>query len=292
MLKRVAHRVSATPQPALMVSEHLTQDDVAQCIRVCRAWSRYFEPILWRDFCLDISVGEFSREDTPTLPMKAALIRNLSYLRTIKCHYANVTLLQLLSDASNSSTPCPNLRRLEFQCIDYKHHKLSLEYMTTLLDRNRRLTHLCIPFEFIGFSPQPSIILAAVSKQENLQRLTVHAIDEWKDSEILISLLQACLPLPNLTELFLDVEWKWSIYFYDEDAPRLETILKEASVARFSHSPDAIKIKSLRLPINRSGSQTLYRYFFSSPICWTWSLVKYRGWPRTQTLKRSNKSFE
>ncbi|CAO3566664.1 unnamed protein product [Mortierella alpina] len=63
-------------------------------------------------------------------------------------------------------------------------------------------------------------------------------------------LLQACLPLPNLTELYIDMELAWS----DEpDISGLKAIIDKATRARFSHSPPGSKIKSLRLPSDQSG---------------------------------------
>ncbi|CAO3569602.1 unnamed protein product [Mortierella alpina] len=130
--------------------------------------------------------------------------------------------------------------------------------VATLLNHNLRLTQLSLP----DISLQYDAIPAAISRLKYLQRLTITNF-EWivgatKRGTML--LLQACLPLPDLTELIMDYRVDWSDH--DEDSSRskplkpkkipvrldLETIIQESSIARFSQYPSASKIKLLHLP--------------------------------------------
>ncbi|KAF9572401.1 hypothetical protein EC968_009975 [Mortierella alpina] len=228
MFKSSAQKVFATPQLALLVSAHLSPSDSNE------TW-----------YLLD--------EKRPS-PLKAAFIRNLPHLRAIKSHYADASLLQLLTGgpATNPTTHCINLKRIEFGAFDYKHISLTQQHLATLLDRNRRLTHLTLPLEFatLGFGTKPAAVLVALSRLEKLQQLTIVSWEEC-DTRDMALLLQACLPLPNLTELFLDVDWQWSDYGAGSTS-LLKRIIKDASTERFSQHPRASKIKSLRTPINRS----------------------------------------
>ncbi|KAF9966169.1 hypothetical protein BGZ70_003085, partial [Mortierella alpina] len=243
--KSTAYSVFATPQLLLLISAYLDPVDLADCNAVCKAWRRWFEPILWTNVCLDNGCRETLSDE-----LKGSLTRNLPHIRTLKSFYASLALLQVLTHGS--ATPCPNLKRLEFDLVHYEQLDLTLKLMPTLLNRNRQLTHLAIPFEFIGFAQEDQdAVLTAISKLENLQRLKVDSLEEWEYDGSMPLLLQACLPLPKLTELFLDTNWQFNQFGdYTVD---LETLIKDASKARFAHNPAATKVKSLRMPINRSG---------------------------------------
>ncbi|KAF9964980.1 hypothetical protein BGZ70_005644 [Mortierella alpina] len=53
----------------------------------------------------------------------------------------------------------------------------------------------------------------------------------------------------------MDLNWDEVDENKEKDMPDVETIIKEASIARFSLNPTAAKIKSLRLPSNRFGAR-------------------------------------
>ncbi|KAF9966172.1 hypothetical protein BGZ70_003088 [Mortierella alpina] len=243
MPKSAARVVFATPKLFLSLLPHLTPHDLAQCLRVCKGWLHLLEPILWMDFCLEEPHDE-TLSDTRPSPMKDALIRNLPYIRTVKCSVANVALLQVLTNGSStdSSTPCTQLKRLEIKEFNNTLADLTSRYLATLLDLNRCLTQLELPIEFT----HAKAVSASLSKLESLQRLTAGHC--WGGEGIV--LLENCLPLPSLTQLFIDLDMRWSYY---EHRITLETVIEEASIARFSRDSNAARIKSLQLPSNRNG---------------------------------------
>ncbi|KAF9966170.1 hypothetical protein BGZ70_003086 [Mortierella alpina] len=228
MTENVAHSVFAIPELLLLVSAHLDLDDLTHCVKVCRDWKHQLEPILWTDFCLDRRLVE-SLDNTLAPPLKAALVRNLPHIKTINVSVASGTLLQALAIGSTISTTtrsdpsCSNLTRLE---ID-------------------------------------DAVPTAISKLVNLQHLSVHSIDECEDTDAMTLLLQACLRLPNLTELHIDMELTWS----DEpDISGLKAVIDEASRARFSHSTGGTKVKSLRLPSDQGDPSPLPFLLFQSNL--------------------------
>ncbi|KAF9273322.1 hypothetical protein BGZ68_001605 [Mortierella alpina] len=251
MLERAAHSVLAIPELILLVSQHLGQRDLARCTRVCKAWSLHLESMVWTDFCPNYRHVD-SMEDTPPHPMKTALILNLPHIRTIKVSTATATLLQVLINRSSTdpSTLCTNLTRLEIKSIDYKHENLASQHLATLFDLNPRLTHLNLPFEFFGHDAVPT----AMSKLASLQHLSIESDTEQEDTRAFTQLLRACLPLPHLTELHIDMDLPWD-NDDEQDIRDLEAMIEEASKARLSLNPTASKIKSLRLPSNRYGEQ-------------------------------------
>ncbi|KAF9572402.1 hypothetical protein EC968_009976 [Mortierella alpina] len=251
-----AHRTFTIPELVLLMSNLLDSRDLAHCTRVCKAWSRQLEPVLWTIFCLkENRVGLLNGKSSS--PFMAALRRNLPHIRTLKACYTSTTLLQVLTGSyfEDPSTLCTNLRRLEFDDI-FQYNRSCSQYLATLLDLNPQITHLLLPFESLG----TIAVLVAVSKLDHLQHLTVYETERSRNVRGLLQILQACLPLPNLTELLLDLEFEW-IEFVDVDSKlvtadselgiiisEVRAIVAEASIARFSRNPTAAKIKSLRLP--------------------------------------------
>ncbi|KAF9572404.1 hypothetical protein EC968_009978 [Mortierella alpina] len=267
-LKSAAQCDFAIPELVLLVSEYLNSRDLAQCTRVCRAWSRQFEPVLWTNFCLKENRICYL-DETRSSPFMVALMRNLPRIRTLKAVYTYVTLLRGLTGYySTGPIPlCTNLKRLEFEGEHLFSIDSSSQYVATLLDLNPRLTHLRLPFESFA----TDAVLSAVSKLDCLQHLSVYSLLQCKNTRTLAHCLRTCLPLPNLTELIFDLEFAWEKFLEDTfsgdtdtDSPpsvfgsdrdivssNLCHILKEASIDRFSRSPSATKIKSLQLPSNR-----------------------------------------
>ncbi|KAF9572405.1 hypothetical protein EC968_009979 [Mortierella alpina] len=249
MLRSAAHTVLSTPELILLVSDHLTPYDLAQCNLVCKDWLHQFEPILWTNFCLKEHQDGWLSDASS----KAALTRNLPRIKTIECSDADATLLEILTHGSTSefSAHCANLKRLAFWGIDCEHFDRNLHCLATLLDLNHRLTHLELPFESLECYGEPSTIAASISKLENLEELHIMSTDPCEDNRAMLSLLQACLPLPKLTDLFLELDLIWSDGA--QDLLELKTIIKEASIARFSRNASAPKIKTLRFPSSSSG---------------------------------------
>ncbi|KAF9964964.1 hypothetical protein BGZ70_005672 [Mortierella alpina] len=132
-------------------------------------------------------------------------------------------------------------------------HDHLMQPFTILLYNNHFLTHLTLPLVAL----ECDRVSHAVSRLRHLQHVTVLYWKEWAvGSRGTLSLLKACLPLPNLTELNMNT----TVYWYDEEEEmsddtkdsvrqQLETIVRESAIARFSQNPSASKIKLLHLPI-------------------------------------------
>ncbi|KAK3839908.1 MAG: hypothetical protein J3R72DRAFT_446964 [Linnemannia gamsii] len=261
MPNSAVHANFAIPELALLVSAHLTRSDLARCILVSNDWSRLFEPILWTNLCLTQRYAHSYSDVDLTPAITAALKRNLSHIRSVTVYFHQATLLQELAyglrpqsgdSAEDPSTLCTNLRRLEMKDIYYRSLHLFKPHLVTLLDHNHRLTHLFLPFEFIRERKVP----AAISKLRSLQHLSIYSIDGCARSREMLPLLQACLPLPELTELlFMDMDVDWDENDKNMDMSDPETIIREASIARFSQNRKAARIKSLSLARNRSGTR-------------------------------------
>ncbi|CAO3567088.1 unnamed protein product [Mortierella alpina] len=163
---------------------------------------------------------------------------------------------QLNGTVSKPGALCTNLSRIYFEDIDRNHGDDHLELISkpllTLLNNNLRLTHLHVFAEITsveGFT-------AALPKLRHLQHLTIDADFECFYIEEPLLFLRSCLALTELTGLHFvnDAEMYWDDG--DERAVRrqLEAVIQDASVARFSQSTTAKKIKQLTLPSNRQGS--------------------------------------
>ncbi|KAF9960821.1 hypothetical protein BGZ72_005827 [Mortierella alpina] len=248
-----AHTALAIPELIFSVAAHLAPHDLAQCISVCRAWSRQFEPILWTNVHLK------KDHDKPLnkRSIRKALIRNRPLIRTMRLSAAHTAVLGILfnGSATDPSTQCTKLKRLEFDgdslqgfsafknFSDAYRASISRD-LAMLLHLNHDLTHLKAPLELIG----TSAVVVAMSQVKTLQHLTVYSSEDCEDCQAILALLEACLPLPNLTELFFDLDLASDGW---QGSPMLEATIKAASIARFSQNPSAVKIKSLQLPSNR-----------------------------------------
>ncbi|CAO3566658.1 unnamed protein product [Mortierella alpina] len=242
MVGSTAHSVFATPELVLLVAEHLDLCDLARCYGVCKEWSRQFERILWSNVCLQQRRCN-SLKTAPDSPMKAALIRNLPLIRTLKILCVNNPLLQFLThgSADDPSSCCSNLKRFEIEDISCDHLDLASQHLTTLLDLNHHLTTLEVPFELLD----NNAALASLSKLNTLERLSVSSLKDYESEQVLL-FLKACLPLPNLTHLYFDFDLLWGDL--NRDIRDLKAIIRKAVKARFSRNPRATKITALRLP--------------------------------------------
>ena len=256
-----AHTVLETPELVLLLSAHLTPADLAQCNLVCKDWSRQFEPILWTNFRPEILAHSSNNALPPALT--AALRRNLPHIRTLELCFADDTILQVLTHGPtpesddperDSSTLCTNLRRIKFEDVAYKRLDPTSVHLATLLSLNRHLTHLDLPYDFL----ESSAVLAAISNLSHLQHLTIHSFEGAAKCRQTLLLLKACLALPELSKLaFIEMELNWDVIdkSKDKDMPDAETIISEASIARFAQWTNATKIKTLRLPTSRAGAR-------------------------------------
>ncbi|KAF9944975.1 hypothetical protein BGZ70_004165, partial [Mortierella alpina] len=258
-----AHAVFGTPELAFSLFAYLTPQDLAQCVRVCKQWLYHAEPILWRNFSPEAYY--YAVPPSEAIP---ELIRNLPYIRTVMLDVRNRAVLRHLSYGSPSSPTCDGsaavpraacnrLRRLEiedwhaFESIQKleEHTGPLLPSIVPLLNHNLRLTHVALPFQDVDIDDP---VLAAISNLKHLQHFSVKGYSMSPTrSRTMSLLLQACLPLPKLTELWINLEISW----LDENTgvPSLQTIIKETAKARFSQTPTPGRIKSLRLPFRPEG---------------------------------------
>ncbi|KAF9962288.1 hypothetical protein BGZ70_008079, partial [Mortierella alpina] len=267
-----SHVVFTTPELAFTLFASLDPHDLTQCIRVCKDWMHHAEPVLWRNFCY----GGLRRKRLSS-STTSGLIRNLPYVRTVELTVQDLAILQELAhgaaqvsqpdaSAADPCAPCTHLRRLTLESIDtlgdesfYFEPYLLKDFppvfsnIVTLLEHNLRLTHLTFPFPDVS-SGDP--VLAAISNLKGLQYLAVNSNGSSEISTWSLSLLlRACLPLPELTELCINCKVHFVKKVDDVDVPDLETILKEAAIARFSHTPIPGKIKALQLPQRAESSR-------------------------------------
>lgn len=228
MLESAVHTVFAIPELVLQLSAHLDLQVLARCTRVCKDWLRQFEYILWSNVLLKRHRCE-SLSDTPASQMKATLIRNLPLIRTMRIHFANVTLLQVLAEgsATDPCTWCNSLKLFEIEDVSCEHVHRASQHLTTILDLNYRLTNLELPFELV----YNDVVMASISKLDNLKRLSISSAEDCDGDQAML-LLQACLPLPNQTQLFIDLDVVW--YDLDRGIIDLKAVISRASRARFS----------------------------------------------------------
>ncbi|KAF9562700.1 hypothetical protein EC968_005182 [Mortierella alpina] len=256
MPKSASQTVITIPELVALISAHLTSRDIIPCVFVCKDWRRQFEPVLWANFtlCKPFTV---SLNDTPLTPLTAALLRNLPHIRTINIDTVVDTQLQVIvhglppqdSDAVNAQSPCcVKLRQFGFESFNSEYQGSISLHLVTLLHHNLYLTHLNIPL----FNDE---MLDAISTLAQLQRLTIHSGTGNASTRDTLLLLQACLPLPQLTHLHIVMDVDWGDGDDHKDMPDLETVLQEATRKRFTDNPTATKIISLRLPTNRFGDR-------------------------------------
>ncbi|CAO3573125.1 unnamed protein product [Mortierella alpina] len=277
--KSAAHTVFATPELALAISACLTQHDLTQCTRVCKAWLQLNEPILYRAFCPFEPPGG----PTPSPQTAGGLIRNLPHIRTValcptehNAAHSHIVMQELVHGLRQCTQPgdsalipntrCINLKHFKFRCGSNDDMLPALPHLVTLLDHNRFLTRLTIP---LTNSSLDTASIAAVSKLRHLQSLAV-----FTDMSIMckghrtISLfLQACLPLPDLSELDMDLDIGEKDEVSDQGIPDFDTIIEEATKSRFSGNSSACKIKSLLFPrCSDSGEPSLARSLLVSDL--------------------------
>ncbi|KAF9964362.1 hypothetical protein BGZ70_006564 [Mortierella alpina] len=277
--KSAAHTVFATPELALAISAYLTQHDLTQCARVCKDWMQLNEPILYRAFCPFEPLGG----STPSPQTAGGLIRNLPHIRTVELYPTehdavhSHTVMQELAhglpqctqagdSALDPDTLCTNLQHFKFRCGSNDDMLPALPHLITLLNHNHFLTRLMIP---LTYSSLDTGSFAAVSRLRHLRSLAVFTdINISCEGRRPISLfLQACLPLPELSELDMDLYVGGEDEVNDQGIPDFDTIIEEATIARFSGNSSACKIKSLLFPrCSDSGSLPLARSLLVSDL--------------------------
>ncbi|KAF9954711.1 hypothetical protein BGZ72_004350 [Mortierella alpina] len=156
-----------------------------------------------------------------------------------------------LSDAvKEPDTLCINLTRINLFDLDIDYLHLISGPLLTLLNHNTRLTHLDVTRDIFEIEGVP----AALSKLRHLQHLAVHSDHEDIDIQQPLLVLQACLALPELTELNFDgLEMRWDDGDVIAVRRELEAVIEEAAIARYTRNSNAKKIKLLTLPGNRVG---------------------------------------
>ncbi|CAO3566985.1 unnamed protein product [Mortierella alpina] len=256
--RNTAWTVFSIPELIFLVSAYLSPSDIAKCIRVCKDWSRQFGTHIWTNFCPSVYFID-SLSISPRT--KAALSQNIHYIRAFRPAYIEETLLQVLARGlpqqqgdtmEDLSTLCTNLRRIDLQqLIGDNYSPLPWHSdIFTLLCHNQRLTCVTMPLELLKID----VSTTTISKLRHLQCLAIFSLGNEGTSQEILLILQACLPLPELTKLhFFEMGVNWFHGDTTPDGSGPETIIKEASITRFSQNPSAKRIKSLRLPRNALG---------------------------------------
>ncbi|KAF9990991.1 hypothetical protein BGZ75_007174 [Mortierella antarctica] len=274
--KSAAHTVFATPELAFEIATYLTQQDLTQCARVCKDWQLQDEPILYATFSPFVPLGP-----TPPLQATGGLIRNLPHIRTVELCSSDdnairdYAMMQQLAyglplpahpgePALDLNKLCTNIRQFKFRCGYRDNIYPSVSPLVSLLNHNHSLTRLTFPLANTRVDDE---LLAAISKLPHLQSLAVYTTGSSKGLRTISSLLQACLPLPELSELDIDLTIIWDDKANDKDILDLDTIIEEATITRFSGNSAACKIKSLQLPrCSESGRYPLARSLLESDL--------------------------
>ncbi|KAF9947776.1 hypothetical protein BGZ72_010288 [Mortierella alpina] len=249
----------AIPELVRALFAYLTQHDLTRCIRVCKQWLCQAEPVLWSNF----SPGEYYCS-TPPPETIIGLDRHKHYMRVVELFLYDRAVLQALAHDVPPNVPSDPAAVATAHRIDLRRLKMSfgskdrswlwwalqnpthplLRNIVTLLNHNIRLTHLTLRFPEVAVGDP---LLAAIANLKQLQYLAVdNSVMHTIGSRTISMLLQACLPLPKLRELYLCVRvFKDDL---EEDRTGLETIIKSAAIARFSQTAKPGKIKALELP--------------------------------------------
>ncbi|KAF9945760.1 hypothetical protein BGZ72_000993 [Mortierella alpina] len=257
MPESAAHTFFAIPELVLLLAKNVDVPDLLQCSLVCKDWSRQFQPILWTEF--DFNIETIKLLNTDPSPTREALTKNLGHIRKLDFTCVDHLQLQLLIQGlpdqlgdtiKESGTLCTNLTEIEVFELDMDHSDLISRPLVTLLDHNPRLTCLDVSCDIFTIDGVP----AAVSKLWQLQHLIIRSLSTLPGVQNPLEILQSCLALPELIELYFDmVEMRWD--YGDETTVRreLEAVINEATIARFTRNSDAEKINLLTLPCNIAG---------------------------------------
>ncbi|KAF9929668.1 hypothetical protein BGZ67_006191 [Mortierella alpina] len=230
-------------------------------MRVCKEWFQHAEPHLWTHYSPRLPRNRSTLSPSATV----ALIKNLPRLRSVELKSHEFNVLQPLTvhlqpgiSVKAASKLCTHLKRLKLECYNIVLGHRSPP-IVNLLNHNLQLTHLTLPFVALTID---GTIFAAIPNLRCLRHLTLESIKmragtrhSFRGVRTIPLLLQACLPLSELTELYFDVDIVWDNTGNDAINPDLETIIREAAIVRFLN-PTASKIKSLRLPTCREGSRS------------------------------------
>ncbi|KAF9946789.1 hypothetical protein BGZ72_011141 [Mortierella alpina] len=278
-----AHTFVAIPELAFLLFSWLSLHDLTQCIRVCKQWMHLAEPVLWKNFCQEQQQLRLACETT------AGLIRNLPHIRIVELSVHEHAVLQGLAQGATPTsqpdnaavdlgTPCTHLRRLTlddhnpflyeaelFKFSNTRSSSFTLPTIVALLNHNLCLTHLTFPLPDVE-TDDP--VLIAISNLKGLRYLAVSSGERSDMSSWSLSLLlQACLPLPELKELYIKSCVDWVGYACDIKVPDIKTIIKEAAIARFSQTPTPGRIRALHVPFRpESRENSLALAFLKSDL--------------------------
>ena len=238
-------------------------------VATCKDWSQQLRPILWTNFSPRKPVLE-----TAALEANLHLIRTLRLQGYIECldtlarglsTSAAPTLIDAVTDSAGqylaSTSRCTNLRRIDIAFDSFEMDAPHGPHLCTLLRHNQSLTQLIVHvIAYEGKEVFFTQLMERVSALHRLQHLTIST--GRMEGRMFLSMMRACLPLPRLSELYCD----FALYFEDDAdqdlfPSELETILKEAVVARSTHGIPGTRIKAFQPPCLR-------RYGGGSPISW------------------------
>ncbi|KAG0198055.1 hypothetical protein BGX28_008474 [Mortierella sp. GBA30] len=260
--------VIGIPELTTLISQHLAPYGIAQCLLVCKAWTRQFHPHIWTNF----RAGKILPQDTTALHQSLHRIRTVdisgNYNEFIKLLANGLPPVQspiqtrpdsalarcmensaLQSDKARltkAKAPlCTNLKRLKLSSYNLFSHDSNSTYVEMLLNHNSNLTH--VNLELIPLCD--TNIIPSISQLHRLQHLSLRG--QYSGPSSIYLLLKCCLPLPQLTELHLDIVLELpdgSFGASPWSSSNLEAMLVEASAARFSGCSTVGRIKALTLP--------------------------------------------
>ncbi|KAF9960002.1 hypothetical protein BGZ72_008201 [Mortierella alpina] len=291
MSSATIHSIFQIPELASYIARYLSPADVTQAMATCTSWSKLMQPFLWTNFCpknrlLEMSVLAQNLHHIRTIDLTGRLIRanDFEALMDTLIQGLPITSTPPSTEAATNPSPdqstdpsiprCTNLRRIKivFESYDMDIDDPSIECFWNLLDSNcNQLTHLELQLEGVE-DIELTPMLPILSGMVRLQHLTLHTT--FQTQPWFMEFLQACLPLPRLSELFchfcleghtsggMEIDYEDSDY--DGIAslmPGLKDILDTATAARTSTSGSIdVKIKTFRFPDPEVGYTGLIRF--------------------------------
>ncbi|KAG9319982.1 hypothetical protein KVV02_008292 [Mortierella alpina] len=113
---------TAIPEITLLIARHLCKPDLSSCSLVCRAWSRVYIPLLWRDLHAHVPdvdpLPTITIENTPSNSPVSLLLRNGWFIKTLSIVDSNPDR-PCVSELIYDLPSVQNLIRLTASSIQY-----------------------------------------------------------------------------------------------------------------------------------------------------------------------------
>ncbi|KAG0222437.1 hypothetical protein B0O80DRAFT_454973 [Mortierella sp. GBAus27b] len=211
------------PELIEMVAQCLSPREIMECMATSKAFSRLFEPFLWRNVVLE-----------HPLPEPSILIRNRHHIRSLSVGCYDYTALSTIADglpdpiflsgagtsnASDNPSPVDNgiLPRLRYIHIDaceagedmeWQQKSTCLDFILRILNQSPNLTHVTVPGLFLDHRHPlvhaQGFLHTIANRLPYLKELKIH--NGHVEPEVGLELLKICFNHPNLVSLHCDFD--------------------------------------------------------------------------------------